>query len=829
MSGQVRVTFFAGLATLLTSLAFTPVFTVQTWFWPVLAALVLIGGTGALLRRRSAPAAVVILAQVAVTALWITLQYAPNAILGLVPGPGAFRDFSRLASAGATDAQDYGTPVPPTKGLEFLTVLGTCTVGLMVDALAVTFRRAALAGLPLLALYTVPASVVNGGLNWLLFVLAAVGYIALLIAEGRDKLSRWGRPLIPSSDPGRAGRGTVAEVQTAPFAAVGRRIGAAVIGLAIVVPAAFPLANDALTKGAGGLFGNDGKGGGNSKLTTVDPLVSLARNFFQRENLPVMTVKSDATSGSDLYMRMATLDKFDGTQWRRSTTDVARLDRLPQAAGLTKGVQRQIVHSEIKTTKNIESSFLPVPYPLTDINISEGSWRVDVNTQNILSARSSRQIQDKNYETTSLAIAPTANQLADASDAPSGPGGPNANIANYLLVPSMPPIVGRLAQQATKGAETPYDKALRLQDWLRSSGGFTYNATSNHGGTGSKAIETFLSDKVGYCEQFASTMAVMARQLGIPARVDVGFTAGQAQEDGTYLITAHDAHAWPELYFNTIGWVRFEPTPLGGAGQGSASVPAYASAPNQKAAIGAPNGNDGAGADPTQPGSEGGPGSTPTANGAAQCKGLAGQALAQCQRDLGTNNTGAGGVVGRDIPLWVAIAIPLLLALLVAPSLLRIGIRRRRYRRARSDQVATANAAWDELRDSARDLGYSWTASETPRQASARLARKGKLRHKHIDALARLTTAVEQARYAPLAGDTSTVIADVRAVRAGLARRVGRGQRVRSVVLPASTVVVLHWLGERIADLLDAIDRSGAAAKRRLLSVFRRTRAAPGN
>jgi hypothetical protein len=321
-------------------------------------------------------------------------------------------------------------------------------------------------------------------------------------------------------------------------------------------------------------------------------------------------------------------------------------------------------------------------------------------------------------------------------------------------------------------------------------------------------------------------MAAMARILGIPARVDVGFTAGERQSDGTYKVSSHDAHAWPELYFNTIGWVRFEPTPLG---PGRGSVPGYASAPNQGVAIGALNGGNSNNGDPSTEPSGGDAGSTPTANGAAQCKGLAGQALAQCQRDLGTNNTGAGGVVGRDIPLWVAIAIPLLLALLVAPSVLRIGIRRRRYRRARSDQVATANAAWDELRDSARDLGYSWTASETPRQASARLARKGKLRHKHIDALARLTTAVEQARYAPLAGDTSTVIADVRAVRAGLARRVGRGQRVRSVVLPASTVVVLHWLGERIADLLDAIDRSGAAAKRRLLSVFRRTRAAPGN
>jgi transglutaminase-like putative cysteine protease len=822
MTGQVRVTFFAGLATLLTSLAFTPVFTVQTWFWPVLAALVLIGGTGALLRRRSAPAALVILAQVAVTALWITWQYAPHAFLGLVPGPGAFRDFSRLASAGATDAQDYGTPVPPTKGLEFLTVLGTCTVGLMVDALAVTFRRAALAGLPLLALYTVPASVVNGGLNWLLFVLAAVGYIALLIAEGRDKLSRWGRPLIPSSDPGRAGRGTVAEVQTAPFAAVGRRIGAAVIGLAIVVPAAFPLADDALTKGAGGLFGNDGKGSGDRKVTTLNPLASLRNNFFQPKNVPIMTMKTDTSDGSNLYLRAATLDKFDGTDWTRSETAVDRLDQLPLPAGLTEEIRQQAVHVEITTTKNIESSFLPVPYPLTEINISEGSWRVDVDTQNILSWRSSRQIQDKTYKTTSLAIAPTAEQLASAA-ASTGP-----EMARYLSFPNnLPPIVEELAKKHTKGAATPYDKALRLQDWLRNSGEFQYDTSRR--GTDPSAIRAFLTDKKGYCEQFASTMAAMARILDIPARVDVGFTAGQKQPDGTYLVSSHDAHAWPELYFNTIGWVRFEPTPFGAGGQGTATVPAYATAADQKAATGAQNGNDGGSTEPPQSASPGGAGSTPTSTSTAQqCKGLAGQALAACQRDLGTSNTG-GGVVGRDIPLWLVILIALALVLLVAPSLLRIGIRRRRYRRARSDQVATANAGWDELRDSARDLGYSWTASETPRQAAARLARKGKLRHKHTEALARLTTAVERARYAPRTGDTSTVIADVRAVRAGLARRVGRGQRVRSVVLPASTVVVLHWLGERIADLLDAIDRSGAAAKRRLLSVFRRTRAAPGN
>jgi transglutaminase-like putative cysteine protease len=535
-----------------------------------------------------------------------------------------------------------------------------------------------------------------------------------------------------------------------------------------------------------------------------------------------MTMKTDTSDGSNLYLRAATLDKFDGTDWTRSETAVDRLDQLPLPAGLTEEIRQQAVHVEITTTKNIESSFLPVPYPLTEINISEGSWRVDVDTQNILSWRSSRQIQDKTYKTTSLAIAPTAEQLASAA-ASTGP-----EMARYLSFPNnLPPIVEELAKKHTKGAATPYDKALRLQDWLRNSGEFQYDTSRR--GTDPSAIRAFLTDKKGYCEQFASTMAAMARILDIPARVDVGFTAGQKQPDGTYLVSSHDAHAWPELYFNTIGWVRFEPTPFGAGGQGTATVPAYATAADQKAATGAQNGNDGGSTEPPQSASPGGAGSTPTSTSTAQqCKGLAGQALAACQRDLGTSNTG-GGVVGRDIPLWLVILIALALVLLVAPSLLRIGIRRRRYRRARSDQVATANAGWDELRDSARDLGYSWTASETPRQAAARLARKGKLRHKHTEALARLTTAVERARYAPRTGDTSTVIADVRAVRAGLARRVGRGQRVRSVVLPASTVVVLHWLGERIADLLDAIDRSGAAAKRRLLSVFRRTRAAPGN
>ena len=814
MSGQTRVTFFAGLATMLAAVAFTPVFTVQTWFWPMLVALMLIGGVGVLLRRRSAPAAGVILAQVVVVALWITWLYAPSAVLGLLPGPGAFRDFADLASAGLTDANDYGTPVPATDGLEFLTVLGISGVGVIVDALAVTFRQAALAGLPLLALYTVPASVVDGGLNWFLFVLAAAGYIALLIAEGRDRLSRWGRPLIAaSSSPSRAGRGTVAEVETAPFGQVGRRIGAAVIGLAIVVPAVFPLADNALTKG-GGLFGDNGKGGDNT-VTTINPLVSLRREFWRPENVPIMTVKTDAKSPENLYLRMATLETFDGTDWKRSDTDLTRIDELPAITDLTDAVARTEVHAEIKTTKNIESSFLPVPYPLTDIKNLAGSWRVDVNTQNVLSANT-RQLQDKDYTTTSLDVQPTPKQLADAAGSPPG----EAYAADLTTPQGLPENVRQLALQVTEGAVTPYDKALRLQDWLRSSGGFVYDTSTRREGTGATAIEQFLSDKHGYCEQFASTMAVMARILGIPARVNIGFTMGQRQPDGSYLVSSHDSHAWPELYFTNIGWTRFEPTPIGtgGADPGRGSVPAYATAPDQDTATGqTANSDTTGGSDATEP--TAGAAADPTQSSIPpQCRDLVAQLLRECL----AANSGATAPSGRTIPLWLLIGAPIVIGLLLTPGLSRVAIRRRRYRLAGSNAIAQANAAWAELRDAALDLGYSWAPSETPRQSAARLARKAKLRHRHEEALSRLTTTVEHARYAPVASDTSTAAADVRLVRAGLARRVGRAQRLRSVVLPASTVVLLHWAGERIADILDAIDRTGTALKRRALSVIRR-------
>lgn len=135
----------------------------------------------------------------------------------------------------------------------------------------------------------------------------------------------------------------------------------------------------------------------------------------------------------------------------------------------------------------------------------------------------------------------------------------------FTAVPgSLPDVVAEKAREVTKGADNHYEQAVKLQDWFAVNGGFTYD-TQVEVGSGSGAIARFLKDKRGFCVHFSFAMASMARTLGIPARVAVGFTPGTPQADGSMSVGLRDAHAWPELYFEGVGWTRFEPTPNRGS------------------------------------------------------------------------------------------------------------------------------------------------------------------------------------------------------------------------------------------------------------------------
>ncbi len=147
----------------------------------------------------------------------------------------------------------------------------------------------------------------------------------------------------------------------------------------------------------------------------------------------------------------------------------------------------------------------------------------------------------------------------------------------FLALPdNLAAVVSELAAEVTADATTDFDRLVALKDWFRTS--FDYS-TEVQPGHGSNTIENFLQVRDGYCEQFAATFAVMARTLGIPSRVAVGYTPGQLGSDGWYSVFGRNAHAWPEVWFDDIGWVPFEPTP----GRGAPGAEHYTGVPAQQA------------------------------------------------------------------------------------------------------------------------------------------------------------------------------------------------------------------------------------------------------
>ncbi|MBI4171500.1 MAG: transglutaminase domain-containing protein, partial [Actinobacteria bacterium] len=122
----------------------------------------------------------------------------------------------------------------------------------------------------------------------------------------------------------------------------------------------------------------------------------------------------------------------------------------------------------------------------------------------------------------------------------------------------------RTALQLAAGAETPYAAVVAIETWLRSTGGFAYDELPPEPAAGVPPLADFVGrSKRGYCQQFAGSMALMLRFLGIPARVAAGFTSGTFK-DGAWVVTDHNAHAWVEAWFPGYGWLTFDPTPARG-------------------------------------------------------------------------------------------------------------------------------------------------------------------------------------------------------------------------------------------------------------------------
>ncbi|WP_329563428.1 DUF3488 and transglutaminase-like domain-containing protein [Kitasatospora sp. NBC_01266] len=790
MTTRARLTVYSALATALAMLGLTPLLRPAGWIIPAGGLILVAALVGAGLRRLTVARPLIVLAQLfAVLYLALFGAIHQSFVVGVLPGSGSVQAFTSLLQSAGNDIGQYAIPAPATPGLRFLLILAVAVVAVAVDALAVSYRQAAPAGLPLLALYSVGTGLAGSddGATWLWFLATGAGYLMLLFAEGRDRLSRWGRVF----------RGAGAAESSGGLPTGGHQIGVVALVCALLLPVLAPNWDLSLVNGG---FGDSGSGSGGN-ISALSPVVSLADALRRPSNQQLIRYHGTDPALATAYLRITALDEFNGQEWKPGTQkDEAVPNPLPRPEGLAGDVASRTFDTQISVSPDLSTSWLPAPYPINQVR-PPGDWRYEPAVGSLIGDHG-QQATGLNYTVSSLSIDPTADQLRAA------PPAPKSITDSYLGLPAnLPSQVKDIALQVTSGKDTAYDKAVALQDWFSTTGGFTYS-TSVPSDTGPAAILKFLQDKKGFCVHFASSMAAMARTLGIPARVAVGFAPGQDLGNGDYVVTSNDYHAWPELYFSGAGWLRFEPTPSRGV------------APDYTGAQAAPSSSAG----PDQPSATAGdPGATPSADA---CPAAARKQGACEQPDQGQHSAApaplAATPTGSGLPpqlLGLIAAGAVVLLLLLWPMVWRARLRRARLGGGRRRPggpgggltEAQVLAAWQELVDSAWDLGIPPDEAYSPRHTGERISEAGGLDDSARAAVGRVALATERVLYAREAEPPAPLGPDVREVRAGLLASAARRRRLRALLLPPSTARV----GWQLADRLLALRLRGRAAATR--------------
>lgn len=682
----------------------------------VLGAVLVVAG--AIARWWRAPAAVVVLAQVLSTGVVTSLLLTGSPL----PVGSAWTRWTETFGDAYDSANQFAPPVPAeVPGVDPILIAGGLGCMLLVDVLACTLRRVPLAGLPLLTIFSVPLSMLGDGPSWYVFALTAAGFMAMLFVHEDEQVSRWGRSL--ERDNGGLDADAFG-VRTGAVRANAGAIGGVVTALAIVVPAAIPTLHlQVLDFGPGS--------GGSGDININNPIVDLRRDLIRGPDKPLLEVVTDDPDPS--YLRISVLNRFSSEAWSPGDRDVPSENRasgpMPSLEGVDPAITRQEYDYAISANDDFNSTWLPTQGSISQVE-APGDWRYDLDTRDFLASDDDLDTAGLDWEFTSVELDLDADELALAVS--------SAGLVSeeFTELPDdLDDEIRQLALDVTKDAPSRFEKARALQSWFRSDGGFTYDASAVLA-NGADDLAAFLREgpggRTGYCEQFAASMAVMARILGIPARVAVGFLRPDQEGPGTYVYSSHDLHAWPELYIAGAGWVRFEPTPGGRA----ETVPDYTTQP-----ITLPT--DDPTANPTGDDLQ-----NPVPDSTVPSPG------AQDEEAAGTGDDGGFPWLAS---LLVLVGLVVLVLMAMTPRALRL--RRRAARLAGGPEEA-----WAELRDTVRDLGMVWPRERSPRQTADVLVRwfgappdghtperprRGpEVNPDAVDALDRVVLALELSRYA---------------------------------------------------------------------------------
>ncbi|HET6793987.1 MAG TPA: DUF3488 and transglutaminase-like domain-containing protein, partial [Acidimicrobiales bacterium] len=706
------------------------------WAGAVLSAAVVGHATCWLWRRMSLPnwiAVPLTVASVGLVAAWVVLG--PTTFYGL-PTPSTFSTAVHDLSDARTAFRQLTAPVPPLPGFLLAGVAGAGLLAILSDWAA--FRLHA----PLEAL--VP------GLGTIIFVGVMspssrhpIGWVAGFAGAGAafvaaHHLSRAG---VAES---RSGGGSPSRV---PLTAGAVLVALVALGASAVIGPKLPGAN------AAALLPVRGHGSGPSHRTTISPLVDIKARLINQSDVELFTVKTTQPE----YWRLTSLDHFDGRIWSSDEPYTSISGDLPPGPTPSSPV---VVQQNFNVA-NLGSVWLPAAYvPLKVSGINDVSY--DPASDSLISDQPTSD--GEIYQVVSVVPHFTPDELRRADVfVGSGPGSSGVgDLARYLALPAVPADVRQLAFRITEGATTPYDKALALQNYLRRNYSYSLDVPAGHSDS---ALDDFLFvTKKGYCEQFAGAYAVMARAVGLPTRVAVGFTPGVRGNDGLWHVEGLHAHAWPEVLLGQYGWVAFDATP----GRGEPGATSYTGVAAQQAS---PTGTQAITAAPstTQPVTT--PGSTPRSRSLQAAAGL-----------VPSQGSGARGGSGGGGPSPAALAVlcligAVLLTWVVGVPAARRTRRRRRWAGARTDSARVA-VAWAEAAEALALGGLGRRPSETMTE-HARRAGAG-IGPDAADALAGLAGQAGQAAYGPPVADGEGVLARRRAhtIEAAVAAGAPRWRRV---------------------------------------------------
>lgn len=652
-----------------------------------------------------------------------------------LPALETLRAMGSAAAAVGEQARINVAPSAPIDALVFASATAVWAAVFSCHALAFRAGSPLLALVPPLALVAFADSVLEEFVRPIYGLLFLVAGLSVIFADSLRRVQGWG-PVW--NGPGRRDRLMSSAGRTA------RRLGGAAVTVAIAAPFVVP--------GFGSKAVIDLSSVNSDQRINVSPLVSLAAQLTSGDEIEVFRVRTTAPS----YWRMTALDNFDGIEWTavpRPTQQVSSGQALPGEPATPSGL---VVAQNFTIQHDVGYPWLPAaPSPASIAIGGPVTW--DPISQTLTVADPLEE--GDTYQVTSSYPEPTADQLRRSAADTGDP--------QLLQLPvDLSPEIRQLAERWTRGATSDLDRVLAIQQHLASSGRFRYSTDVAPRDDAATLVDFLKVSRAGFCQQFAASMAVMLRSIGIPARVAFGYARGNVVGDPAndeYSVTTKDLHSWVEVPFVGYGWLPFEPTP-GRTNPAAASYLQQGSVTPCKPTPGRscqepPNGPKG---NPSAPhGSKRPQIDIPVPGGS----GLA-------------PTTEPRRVPLRPIALAVLLAA---LAGLAAVPASRWARRRRELRRAEAEPRRLILATYDVFTQRAGDLGLGRRPGETPTEYRLRIEATGRLEDGHLD---RLTDLTVQAAYAPaplLPADALDATADALEALRQLRHTTSWQRRVRGV------------------------------------------------